>query len=200
MINTVLFDFGGVIAREGFREGLKAIAGKYGLDPDRFFETARDLMYSTEYVVGKASEAVYWDALRKATGTIAPDEELREDILERFTLNPGMIEIVDELKRRNLTVGILSDQTNWLDELDGKYRFSSHFGTIFNSFYLHKSKKDPSLFREVAKAMGQNPEEILFIDDSAENAERAASQGMKAIHYQDMEQFRRELEKVLRKE
>jgi putative hydrolase of the HAD superfamily len=111
-----------------------------------------------------------------------------------------MIVIVDELKRRNLTVGILSDQTNWLDELDGKYRFSTHFGTIFNSFYLHKSKMDPSLFRDVAKAMGQNPEEILFIDDSAENVERAVSQGMKAIHYQDVGKFREQLETKLREQ
>jgi putative hydrolase of the HAD superfamily len=37
MIKAVLFDFGGVLAEEGFREGLKAIGVKNGLDPDDFF-------------------------------------------------------------------------------------------------------------------------------------------------------------------
>ena len=37
MIKTVIFDFGGVLAEEGFREGLLAIARENGLDPDAFF-------------------------------------------------------------------------------------------------------------------------------------------------------------------
>lgn len=196
MIKVVLFDFGGVIAREGFREGLKAIARRHGLDQNHFFEIARDLVYSTGYVVGKAGEPLYWETLRKTAGISAPDEDLRQEILARFTLNPEIIAIADELKKQGFTVGILSDQTNWLEELDGKYRFLRHFDPVFNSFRLHKSKKDPSLFKDVAKTMGRIPKEILFIDDSAENVKRAASQGMKAIHYQDVEQFRRELEKA----
>jgi hypothetical protein len=36
MIKAVVFDFGGVVAEEGFREGLKAIGRKNGLDPRVF--------------------------------------------------------------------------------------------------------------------------------------------------------------------
>ena len=36
-IKAVLFDFGGVLAEEGFRQGLMAIAGQYDLDPQAFF-------------------------------------------------------------------------------------------------------------------------------------------------------------------
>lgn len=200
MIKAVLFDFGGVIAREGFREGLKEIARRHRLDPDRFFEIARALVYSTGYIVGKAGEADYWNSVRKATEIPASDEELRQVILNNFTLNPEMIEVANELRTHGLTLGILSDQTDWLEELDRKYRFFRHFDSIFNSFRLHKSKKDPSLFSDVAKAMGRVPGEVLFIDDSADNVERASCQGMKSVHYQDMEQFRRDLNKILRPE
>ncbi len=34
VIKAVLFDFGGVLAEEGFREGLKSIGRKNGLDPE----------------------------------------------------------------------------------------------------------------------------------------------------------------------
>ena len=200
MIKAVLFDFGGVIAQEGFKEGLKAIGRRHGLDPDIFFETARDLVYSTGYVVGKASEKVYWETLRKTAGIDAPDEELRRDILDRFTLNPEMIETAKGLKRKGLIVGILSDQTNWLEELDCRYGFLRHFDVVFNSFRLQKSKKDPSLFRDVVKAMGLICGEVLFIDDIAGNVERARSQGMKAIHYHEMEQLRRTLDEMLQQE
>jgi putative hydrolase of the HAD superfamily len=197
MIRVVLFDFGGVLAAEGFREGLKAIARRHGRDPEPFFETGRDLVYSTGYATGNAGEAEYWEALRMATGISLPDEELREEILGRFILNPEMMNVVQELKREGYAVGILSDQTNWLEELDRKYRFLRHFDPVFNSFHLHKSKKDPTLFEEVSKAMGRNPEEVLFIDDSEEHVGRASSRGLKCIHFRGMEQFRRDLDRIL---
>ena len=37
VIKAVLFDFGGVIADEGFWKGLQAIGKENGLDPDDFF-------------------------------------------------------------------------------------------------------------------------------------------------------------------
>ncbi|RJR31722.1 MAG: HAD family phosphatase [Desulfobacteraceae bacterium] len=199
MIETVLFDFGGVLAREGFKEALEAIARRNGLEPSAFFETGRDLVYSTGYVIGKVSETDFWEALRKATGVQEHEDQLRQAVLERFILNPAMVETAEELKRRGLAIGILSDQTNWLDELDHRYQFLQRFDFVFNSFRLHKSKKDASLFREVAQTMGRVPEEILFVDDVLENAERAASQGLTAIHYKEFGQFREELEKALSK-
>ena len=35
-VEAVLFDFGGVLADEGFRDGLYAIAGANSIDPERF--------------------------------------------------------------------------------------------------------------------------------------------------------------------
>ncbi len=200
MIKVVLFDFGGVLAAEGFREGLKAIGRRHGLDPDCFFEAGRELVYSSGYTAGKVSEAEYWEALRKATGIKARDEDLREEVLNRFTPNPEMLVVVDELKKKGFAAGVLSDQTNWLEELDLRHGFLRHFDFVFNSFCLHKTKKDPSVFREVAGAMGRSPEEVLFIDDSAGHVERASTQGMKCIHYRNMGQFRRELSVMLRQE
>ena len=62
MIKAVLFDFGGVLAEEGFREGLKVIGRKNGLDPEEFFAVTSDLIYTTAYVLGMANESAYWDA------------------------------------------------------------------------------------------------------------------------------------------
>ncbi len=42
MIKAVLFDFGGVIADEGFRDGLRAIAIQQGLDPDMLHRAGID--------------------------------------------------------------------------------------------------------------------------------------------------------------
>jgi putative hydrolase of the HAD superfamily len=197
MIRAVLFDFGGVIAEEGFRNGLRAIARKHDLDPDNFFDTAHELVYSTGYVLGRADESAYWDALRKERGINAGDGDLRKDILDRFIIRPGMVDIAQDLKRKGFTVGILSDQTNWLDELNERYRFFHYFDPVFNSYYLHKGKKDASLFTDICNTMGLNPGDVLFIDDSEDNVERASSKGLKTIHFKNVEQFRDELSAFL---
>ena len=45
-IRAVLFDFGGVIADEGFKHGLLAIAASHGLDGENFIKQTRSLIYS----------------------------------------------------------------------------------------------------------------------------------------------------------
>ncbi len=197
MITSVLFDFGGVIAEEGFRKGLRVIAAKNGIDPERFFTVARELIYETGYVTGHAPEAAYWDALRRATGVHGADADLREEIISRLALRPDMIDEADRLKTRGLDAGILSDQTDWLDEIDNATHFSRHFDRVLNSFHLGKSKREPSLFDDVAAILHRKPGEILFIDDTEEHVKRAAAQGWNAMHFRDAGSFKRDLARVL---
>ena len=193
MIKAILFDFGGVLAEEGFKNGLQAIARRQGLDPDHFFTLARDLVYSAGYITGQADERAYWKALREEAGFEMEDAELRREILDRFILRPELIAMVQDLKKRGFVVGILSDQTDWLEELDQKYHFLRYFDPVFNSFRLHKGKNDPSLFLDVSKILGIDPEEILFVDDNSENIKRASSKGWRTILFRDPEGLKEEL-------
>ncbi len=76
MVKVVIFDFGGVIAEEGFREGLLAIANSNGIDPEYFLTKAEELIFKTGYITGKADESHYWDVLRKETKIKQSDKEL----------------------------------------------------------------------------------------------------------------------------
>ena len=74
MIKAVIFDFGGVLAEEGFRQGLKAIAKEKGFDPEDFYEMARELVYQMGYIMGSSDEHSYWDAIREKTGVRGDDK------------------------------------------------------------------------------------------------------------------------------
>ncbi len=76
-LKAVLFDFGGVIAEEGFWEGIQTIGKEHGLDPDAFFRMIDALIYETGYLTGKADEAEFWNEVRKNTGISCTDTELR---------------------------------------------------------------------------------------------------------------------------
>jgi putative hydrolase of the HAD superfamily len=191
--NTVLFDFGGVLADEGFRDGLAAIGKLSGLAGEDIVVKGHELVLKTGYVTGRAREGRWWDALRSEAGVRGADEALRLEIIERFTLRPSMLGLVDDLRNGGLTVGILSDQTNWLDEIDGRFHLYGRFDYVFNSYHMGKSKNDPTHFDDVLKLLNRQAQEVLFVDDNAGHVSRAVDRGWKAILYGNQEGFLREL-------
>ena len=193
MIKAVLFDFGGVLAEEGFRKGLMLIAEKNGLDPSQVFKTAEELIYDTGYVLGLTDEFSYLNALRKMTGIREDNKTIKEEVLGRFVLRPEILKIVGGLRKSGLITAILSDQTNWLEELNEKTPFFHHFDYVFNSFHLKKGKRDSSIFRDVSSLMNIRPQESVFIDDNIKNIERAATEGLNVIHFRGMASFKEEM-------
>ncbi|WP_198468782.1 HAD family hydrolase [Acetomicrobium sp. S15 = DSM 107314] len=193
LVRAVIFDFGGVIAEEGFVNGLKVIGRRYGKDPDEVLKLGSSLSYETGFVNGKATEQQFWDAFRHYTGISAPDEELREVVLSRFVLRPRVLELARSLKEAGLTTAILSDQTNWLEEINERTPFFYLFDRVFNSYRMGISKRDTAIFNIVLRELGLRPPQAIFVDDRNENVERAASVGIKAILYRDEESLIDEL-------
>ena len=196
-IDIVLFDFGGVIAEEGFKQGLTAVARANGVDEGAFVQAAFDIIYSTGYVLGKAPESEFWDALRRETGVRGDDAFLRNEIFSRFILRDYMIDLVNKLKANGIQVGLLSDQTDLLEELDKKYGFFRLFDYVFSNYRLGKGKRDSSLFDDVARTLNARPDRILFIDDDPGHVDRARQKGWKAMLYIERAGFQKELEEIL---
>ena len=197
VIKAVLFDFGGVLAEEGFREGLKAVAEMAGLDPERFFAKARKLVYDCGYTSGRATEAEYWRRLREQTQVELTDAEMRAEILRRFVLRPAVLDFAGTLRARGLKTAILTDQTNWIEEINARTPFYGNFDYVFNSFRISRTKRDPAVFTDVCRIMGVEPPEALFIDDNPGHVSRAASVGLATILFTDVPEMIAEAEKVL---
>ena len=188
-ITTILFDYGGVLAEEGFTLGLAVIAQENSLDPAPFFQTAVETIYECGYLTGKSTEQAYWQLLRDQTGVRGEDQALTETILCRFTLRPRMIEAVRAVKKQELNPVILSDQTDWLDRLDRRQPFFQEFSRVFNSFHLGKTKREPSLFTDVLAILKVEPEHALFVDDNPGHIERATALGLKTHLFESEELF-----------
>jgi putative hydrolase of the HAD superfamily len=196
-VQAILFDFGGVLAEEGFREGLKALAGRFGLDRDRVYQEGSEAVYASGYVTGRGSESDFWEMLCRQTGLPPYEESYTAEILDHFHLRPRLLEAVRRLRSRGYLTVILSDQTDWLDALEARHRFFREFDRVFNSYHLGKGKRDPSLFTDVARSLGLPPGEALFIDDNSGNVERARAAGMKAILFAEDGAFFPELERYV---
>ncbi len=192
-IKWTVFDYGGVLAEEGFRNGLYAIAEQEGLDREFVYETARQTILSSGYLVGKALEETFWRTFRRETGISRNDSYLRNEIITRFVLRPWMLEFVSEIRKNGGNTAILSDQVNWLDELDVRDNFFQYFDRVYNSFHVNMSKNDPSIFEELVQWVNCAPGDIVFIDDHPGHIKRAASRGLNTILFTDRESFIRDM-------
>ena len=188
-IEAILFDFGGVIAEEGFRNGLRELAEEQGLVVDSMTQVGADAVYDSGFVLGQGKAADFWDLMRRRSGLAGEDETLTQHILQGFVVRPWMIEIVKQLREVGYVTGILSDQTNWLDILDRQYHFYQYFEPVYNSFRMGKGKRDPSLFADIAKDLGVAPQSILFVDDDYGNIARASAMQFKTILFEDKARF-----------
>ncbi|MEW6113126.1 MAG: HAD family phosphatase [Thermodesulfobacteriota bacterium] len=195
-IHAILIDYGGVLAEEGFREGLMAIARANGLDEREFFRQAAGLAYQSGYVIGKTNEAEFWDLIRRKTGVRGSDQELRQELFSRFVLRPWMVELVRRVRRQVDELALLSDQTNWLDELDARDGFFHEFDRILNSYHMGKGKTDPTIFLDVVRKLGKDPQNVLFIDDNEGHVGRARSQGLKVHLFVDRKRLWEELKRL----
>ncbi len=190
---VVLFDYGGVLAAEGFAAGLKVIAERHGLEPDNFFREVDEIIYRCGYLTGHNSEAGFWARVREEFAITGSDAELTAEIKRRFVLRPGMMAKVHALKAGRIRTAILSDQTDWLEQLDRRDHFLADFDPVLNSFYLGCTKREPETFREVIRILGVAPGEILFVDDNSGHIDRAAALGLQIHHFVDESGFAAEL-------
>lgn len=184
-IQVVFFDYGGVIADEGFVHGLTVLAEEKGLDSEQFFWDVRQLIIDEGYVYGRVSEADFWKAFRARFGFARPDAELRQVILSRFVVRPWVLALSDLLRKNGVRTAILSDQTNWLDELDAEQHFSTHFEHVFNSFHHHITKSEQGFFTLALDHMGVAPGAALHIDDARSNIAVCREVGLHCHYYQD---------------
>jgi len=188
-IQAVLFDYGGVLAEEGFSNTLETLAKEQNLPVKDMTAEGMHAVYDTGFVLGRGSESDFWIRLRERTCLRGDDSYLRARVFDGFVIRPWMLELVAQLKAEGYVTGILSDQTDWLDRLDARDHFYQYFDHIYNSYYLGKGKRDPSHFSDVAADLGLDPSAILFIDDSKKNVASAMATGMQAIQYVDQESF-----------
>jgi putative hydrolase of the HAD superfamily len=195
-IRAVLFDFGGVLAEEGFRNGLLQLAVEQGLSED-LPEQGMRAVYDSGFVLGRGTAEDFWKLLKARTGLVGDDDALSRRLLDGFVLRPWMLDLARRLRRAGLITAVLSDQTDWLDALEARYHFFADFDRIYNSYYLGRGKRDPATFLRVLDDLGLKPAAVLFVDDDAANVERARAAGLCTIQYLDRAGFNAALERLL---
>jgi putative hydrolase of the HAD superfamily len=109
-------------------------------------------------------------------------------------INPPMLDWVQRLQHAGIRTGILSNMPDAMEAgLRARHPWIESFDHNTWSHAVNLAKPEPEIYRHAAEGLATPPENILFIDDRAENITAALAVGMQAIQYTDHAAFEQEM-------
>ena len=196
----LLIDAGGVLITDPFAS-FDAFCARAGLPPTPFLQRYREspelgsLMHRLE--VGELEHVDAEPQLARIIG-LPPEraEGLFAELYADVVLVPEMTAAVERLHDAGVPTGLLSNSW-YLPVYDDPF-YARAFDARVISGHCGVRKPDPRIFELGVDALGVPAEEIVFVDDFAENLPPAEAMGMRAVLHRPTEPERtiRELERL----
>lgn len=188
-VKNIIFDLGNVLVDLDFQRCIRAFQeiGRTDIAEIIADGTAESLFLDTE--LGHVDVAEFYNRVRKLGKNEATDAQIL------WAWNEMLVGVSVEKKQRLLALNashnvFLLSNTNdmhWQKCANDFFPYL-HFGVkdyfqqVFLSYEMHLKKPSLEIFSEVLSAANIRAEETIFIDDSAENCQSAASLGIKTFH------------------
>ena len=198
MINTVIFDLGGVLVRTENKEPRTKLAAKF----DMSYEDLSALVYGCESAEmatrGEITAEVHKETVLKELG-LPPGTfpEFGEEFWAGDSLDRQLVGFIKDLQSEYSTALLSNAWDDLRPLLENLWEIDGIFDHIFISAELKTYKPDPAIFQIVINELGTDPSKLVFIDDFPENISAAREAGIKAIHWQSREQTLAELSEYL---
>ncbi|MDO4621983.1 MAG: HAD family phosphatase [Eubacteriales bacterium] len=197
MIDTVVFDIGGVLAEWNPEKGMRAMGFSE--------ETIQVLMEKIFRAIWLSCDEKRYteDGIRAYFKSVVPGYEKEVDVIwdelpKISTEFPYSCDWIRELKARGKKVYLLSNYNNISFEKNSvNYHFLSLVDGRVVSYELEAVKPSPVIFEHLLKKYDIDPEKAVFLDDNKDNIAGAIRMGMKGIVFSSYEQARAELEQYL---
>lgn len=123
----------------------------------------------------------------------------RDAMLHADANDPVLLEfIADVHARRQFKTGLLSNaERHAFDYYFEPGELDRYFDAALSSGDTGHAKPEAEFYRMMSDRLGATPETCVMIDDREEFCKGAEYVGMQSIQYQDFEQFKTDLEKLL---
>lgn len=193
MIKAIAFDLGGVLYTYDHDRLMKDVSKELNLPVKEVTEAWKKGI--VEFEMGDISEQRFWQIFLNELNITHDLKTLHKLVIEHFQPIKGSLKILNQLKDK-LILGLISNQTDWIDVLDKKYNFRKLFDIILISKEVSLRKPGEEIFKLFIEKSGVKPNEIAFIDDFIGYKESVERIGIKFIHYQNPSQLKQDLNKL----
>ena len=194
--DVILFDVGGVLLTNGWDHCERAaVLDQFHLDKEEFERRhaaandpwERDLISARAYL----DETVFYEPR-----SFAYEDFLAAIFAQSVELPNGGLGILRELAASGRAMlGCLNNEAREPNEFRFReFGLRQFFDVALSSCYLGLRKPKAAIYLRALDILGCPANRILFIDDRQENANAAASTGMKTIRFTGADALRRDLE------
>ena len=189
-ITTVLFDLDGVI-RHFDPDAVAEIERRHGIDPGAIEGFAFAAPLLQEVTTGKLRRAEWVDRIAKHLGNPAAAQEWSR---QPYRMDAEVIALADQLRTAGLLTAVLTNGTDTIPAEAEQMGLHAHFDAVFNSAEIGHAKPDARAFRAVLDALGIEPHQVFFTDDSPGKLDGAKGLGIWTHLYQGVTGLRRALQ------
>ncbi|MCA9140587.1 MAG: HAD family phosphatase, partial [Planctomycetales bacterium] len=155
------------------------------------------------YESGQLTSHAFWtlilDSIEVKQASL-PQEVFLDAISDMFTPIDAMVDVVEFTRRRVGRIGVLSNTCpahwNWVRRQP--WRISQiDYDVKILSYEVRSMKPDSNIYMAAEQAARVRPDQILFVDDKAENVDAAKRRGWIAQQCSGAEQTKACIERVL---
>ena len=189
-VQAVIFDMDGVIfdSERLVIECWEVVAAKHNV-PD-IVEICMRVQGNNREETGKRFREKYgrdfpYEAYKKEVAALFRDRYGEG----RLPLKPGVVKILEELKRNNIPLALASSTRSDIVKLEmEEANLLSYFDVVLGGDMVPRSKPEPDIFLAAAAALQAEPKCCYVLEDSYNGIRAAYRAGMHPVMVPDMQQ------------
>ena len=189
MVRAIIFDCFGVLVGRGFEETYRIAGG----DPIRDRQFIEDILGQAN--LGLINDETFHQQMTDQLGISLA--EWRHAVITAEQPNEELLNYIVDLHGSYKTAILSNANKGVVERRIGGHWLEEGFDELIISADIGLIKPDPQIYQYATDKLGVDPQEIVFIDDKTTFLEPAEALGIKTVHYQNFEQSRAELEKIL---
>lgn len=195
--SALFWDVGGVLLSNGWdRSARRRAAEQFALDWEEFRD--RHELVVKDFETGRSSLEQYLACTVFHRRRGFTRDEFRNFMLAQSEAFPEALAILKQLASQGkYLLATLNNESLELNQYRiERFGLKDHFDLFLSSCYLGVAKPEPAIYNIALGVVQREPQACVFIDDRGLNVERAAALGIRAVHYRDPAQLRRQLESM----
>jgi putative hydrolase of the HAD superfamily len=193
-IRTVLFDLGNVLIRFSHDRMFAQIGELCGLPAAEVRRHLGESGLQLDLERGRVTSAHVHAFLSSLSPRSFSEADLAAACSDIFEPNPGMPEVVEQLKSLGMRLVLLSNTCEWHFEfVRPRYPLLECFDAFVLSYQAGAIKPEPRIFSVAVSQIGCDPAECLYTDDIPAYVAAGASHGLDAVIFTNAESLKIEL-------
>lgn len=187
-IDTIFFDWGGVVANDPGDDFLAQLLKNVGATDEQvaaIFET-----YMKRFMRGQITEQEYWQEIKSNFGLSIPDT-ISDEFMKwnGLTANQDILDLIKEFRQNGLKVAILSNVIEPTYNVLRKAGYYDLFDETIASCKVGFAKPEQEIYQISLDKLGTTADKSLFIDDKRGNLDPALEMGFSVILAENPEQI-----------